>query len=107
MNNQDIQHYLPLTESTCYILLTLVEPLHGYGVMQKIETLSEGQVSVGPGTLYGAFTTLEKEGLITMVSEMDRRKTYTLTPKGRQVLAAMIARLEVLIRNGQKVLPSL
>jgi DNA-binding PadR family transcriptional regulator len=107
MNNQDIQHYLPLTESTCYILLALVEPLHGYGVMQKIETLSEGQVSVGPGTLYGAFTTLEKEGLITMVSEMERRKTYTLTPKGRQVLAAMIARLEVLIRNGQKVLPSL
>ena len=107
MNNQDIQHYLPLTESTCYILLALVEPLHGYGVMQKIETLSEGQVSVGPGTLYGAFTTLEKEGLITMVSEMERRKTYTLTPKGRQVLAAMIARLEVLIRNGQRVLPSL
>jgi len=107
MNNQDIQHYLPLTESTCYILLALVEPLHGYGVMQKIETLSEGEVSVGPGTLYGAFTTLEKEGLITMVSEMERRKTYTLTPKGRQVLAAMIARLEVLIRNGQKVLPSL
>ena len=107
MNNQDIQHYLPLTESTCYILLALVEPLHGYGVMQKIETLSEGQVSVGPGTLYGAFTTLEKEGLITMVSEMERRKTYTLTPKGRQVLAAMIARLEVITRNGQKVLPSL
>ena len=107
MKKQDIQRYLPLTESTCYILLALVEPLHGYGVMQKIETLSEGEVSVGPGTLYGAFTTLEKEGLITMVSEMERRKTYTLTPKGRQVLAAMIARLEVLIRNGQKVLPSL
>ena len=107
MNNQDIQHYLPLTESTCYILLALVEPLHGYGVMQKIETLSEGQVSVGPGTLYGAFTTLEKENLIAMVSEVERRKSYTLTPKGRQVLAAMIARLEVITRNGQKVLPSL
>ena len=107
MNNQDIQRYLPLTESTCYILLALVEPLHGYGVMQKIETLSEGQVSVGPGTLYGAFTTLEKENLIAMVSEVERRKSYTLTPKGRQVLAAMIARLEVITRNGQKVLPSL
>jgi DNA-binding PadR family transcriptional regulator len=107
MNNQDIQRYLPLTESTCYILLALVEPLHGYGVMQKIEVLSEGQVSVGPGTLYGAFTTLEKENLIAMVSEVERRKSYTLTPKGRQVLAAMIARLEVITRTGQKVLPSL
>ena len=107
MNNQDIQHYLPLTESTCYILLALVEPLHGYGVMQKIETLSEGQVSVGPGTLYGAFTTLEKENLIAMVSEVERRKSYRLTPKGKQVLAAMIARLEVMTRNGQKVLPLL
>ncbi|NPV75638.1 MAG: hypothetical protein HPY59_04605 [Anaerolineae bacterium] len=53
--DKDINKYLPLTEATCYILLALIEPLHGYGVMQKIEQLSETNVKVRPGTLYRAF----------------------------------------------------
>ena len=48
----DINRYLPLSESTYYVLLALLEPLHGYGVMQKVGQLSEGAVTVGPGTLY-------------------------------------------------------
>ena len=103
----NITKYLPLTEATFYILLALVEPLHGYGVMQKVETMSDGTVSVGPGTLYGAFTTLEKEGLITMVKEEERRKSYALTGKGKQVLTEQIRRLQIMARNGQTVLPKL
>jgi DNA-binding PadR family transcriptional regulator len=107
MAEKDIIKYLPLTESTYYILLALVEPLHGYGVMQKVETISDGTVTVGPGTLYGAFTSLEKEGLIKMVKEEDRRKSYALTAKGRQVLAEQIRRLEIMNNNGQNILPRL
>jgi DNA-binding PadR family transcriptional regulator len=92
--------YLPLTESTAYTLLALAEPLHGYGVMQKVETLSEATVKIGPGTLYGAFTTLESAGLIVKVGEEDRRKTYSLTPKGRSVLKEHLRRLEILVKNG-------
>ncbi|MFC2032743.1 PadR family transcriptional regulator [Chloroflexota bacterium] len=95
--------YLPLTESTYYILLTLVEPLHGYAVMQKIEKVSKGTVKVGPGTLYGAFTSLEKEGLIVKVKEENRRKSYTLTPKGKRVLINQIKRLEIMTQNGLSV----
>jgi DNA-binding PadR family transcriptional regulator len=107
MVEKDIDKYLPLSEATYYILLTLVEPLHGYGVMQKVESISDGTVNVGPGTLYGAFTTLEKEKLITMVKEEERRKSYTLTPKGREVLKEQISRLEIMTRNGQSVLARL
>jgi DNA-binding PadR family transcriptional regulator len=103
MADDEIKKYLPLTEATYYILLALVEPLHGYGIMQKVEGLSEGTVSIGPGTMYGAFTTLEKEGLIAMVKEEDRRKTYLLTGKGRQVLAEQIRRNEIMARNGRQV----
>jgi DNA-binding PadR family transcriptional regulator len=99
----DILKYLPLSETTYYILLALAEPLHGYGVMQKVVGLSEGTVALGPGTLYGAFTMLEKEGLIVKVSEEERRKSYTLTPKGKKVLEQQIAHLEIMIRNGQKI----
>ncbi len=107
MAENSITKYLPLTEATYYILVALVEPLHGYGIMQKVEGMSEGTVSIGPGTMYGAFTTLEKEGLITMVKEEDRRKSYSLTDKGKQVLAEQIRRLEIMNKNGQVVLPRL
>jgi DNA-binding PadR family transcriptional regulator len=84
-----------------------VEPLHGYGVMQKVEVISQGSVSIGPGTLYGAFTNLEKEGLITMVREDERRKSYALTGKGKKVLAEQVRRLDIMARNGRAVLPRL
>ncbi len=100
MNNSTYNRYLPLTESTYYILLSLVQPRHGYAVMQNVEEISQGQVTIGPGTLYGAFTTLEKEGLIVMTGMEERRKYYTLTEKGRAVLLLQIRRLEVMTRNG-------
>ncbi|MFC1971055.1 PadR family transcriptional regulator [Chloroflexota bacterium] len=99
----DTNKYLPLTESTYYIMLTLVEPLHGYVVMQKIEEISKGTVKVGPGTLYGAFTALEKEGLIVKVKEEDRRKSYVLTPKGKKVLENQIKRLVIMTQNGLSI----
>jgi DNA-binding PadR family transcriptional regulator len=102
--SKEILKHLPLSESTCYILMALVQPLHGYGVMQKVEQMSQETVKLGPGTLYGAFSTLESEGLIVKVSEQDRRKSYTLTPKGKQVLAEHIRRSEIIVRNGQKIL---
>jgi DNA-binding PadR family transcriptional regulator len=107
MAGKDVTKYLPLTESTYYILLALVEPLHGYGVMQKTETLSNGTVSIGPGTLYGAFTTLEKEKLIMLVKEEERRKSYILTEKGKKVLAGQIHRLEIMTRCGKTILSKL
>jgi DNA-binding PadR family transcriptional regulator len=107
MANKPITKYLPLSEATYYILLAVVEPLHGYGVMQKVESISNGTVSIGPGTLYGAFTTLEKEKLIVMVKEEERRKSYMLTPRGREVLREQISRLEIMNRIGQAVLTQL
>ena len=100
------QKYLPLTESTTYILLALTKPLHGYGVMQKVREMSDGLVEIGAGTLYGALSTLQKEGLIHKVHEGNRRKSYTLTPKGKQVLKGQIRRLEIMTREGAKAIDS-
>ena len=95
--------YLPLSEATYYIMLVLVEPLHGYAVMQEVEKISMGTVKVGPGTLYGVFNTLEKEGLIEKVKEEDRRKSYVLTQKGKTILHSQIKRLEIMTKNGQNI----
>lgn len=101
MATNDYSKYLPLSEATYYILVALDEPLHGYALMQKVEAISEGAVVIGPGTLYGAFSTLEKQGLIEKVKEEERRKSYALTERGRQVLAEQLRRLEIMVRNGK------
>jgi DNA-binding PadR family transcriptional regulator len=99
----DTSKFLPLSEATYYVLLALDEPRHGYAVMQAVESMSDGAVSIGPGTLYGAFNTLEKQKLIEKVSEEERRKTYGLTDLGRSVLAEQVRRLEIMVRNGRAV----
>jgi DNA-binding PadR family transcriptional regulator len=102
--NSELTKYLPLSEASLYILLSLSEPRHGYAIMQHVEKISQGQVSIGPGTLYGAFSTFESEKLIEMVSEENRRKSYILTEKGRQVLALQAERLTTLHQNLQAAL---
>jgi DNA-binding PadR family transcriptional regulator len=102
-HQNDSNKYLPLTEATYYIMLSLIEPLHGYAVMQNVEQISQGTVKVGPGTLYGVFTALEQAGLIVKVKEEDRRKSYTLTTKGKKVLLEQIKRMEIMTKNGLEV----
>ncbi|MES2760095.1 MAG: PadR family transcriptional regulator [Pseudomonadota bacterium] len=100
----DFARYLPLSEATFYVLVALDEPLHGYAIMQKVESISEGNVVIGPGTLYGVFTTLEKQKLIEKVREEERRKIYGLTATGRAVLAEQVRRMTIMLRNGELAL---
>jgi DNA-binding PadR family transcriptional regulator len=104
---KNIQKYLPVSEATFYILLALVEPRHGYAVMQHVEQISDGVVKIGPGTLYGAFQTLEKDGLIEKVAETERRKAYGLTKRGKQVLRAQIERLQRMAKSGGETIQQL
>jgi DNA-binding PadR family transcriptional regulator len=96
----------PLTEATFYILISLVEPLHGYGIMQNTEKMSDGRVTLGPGTLYGALNSLmDKKLILPFKMNKDagsRRKLYQLTDLGRQVINLELLRLEEMLRNGYK-----
>ena len=95
-----------LTESTYYILLSLVSPRHGYGIMQMTEELSGGRVHLAAGTLYGALNALCTKGWIIQLPSEDesRRKEYRLTEKGLQVLKTEVARLRELADNGERIL---
>jgi len=89
---------LPLTETTYYILLALVEPAHGYLIMQKVEELSNQQVKVAAGTLYGAIDNLLKQKLIqSLKSEDKRRKTYVITEKGKEIMLLDFERMKHMI----------
>ena len=95
-----------LTEATYYILLSLVQPRHGYGIMQRAESLSGGRVRLAAGTLYGALNTLCDKGWILQLPAPDdsRRKDYKLTELGLKVLKKEVARLRELADNGEKIL---
>lgn len=99
-----VEKYLPLSESTYYIMLMLAEPRHGYAVMQEVEAMTGGAVVIGPGTLYGAFSALEKEHLIEMVRQEARRKFYGLTERGKDVLRRQFERLEMMTESGRRVM---
>ena len=95
-----------LTEATYYILLSLVKPRHGYGIMQRTEELSRGRVRLAAGTLYGALSALSAKGWIIQLPSEDesRRKEYRLTEKGLLALKAEVTRLRELADNGESVL---
>lgn len=90
----------PMTEAMYYILLALLEPSHGYGLMQHIRELSGGRMEIGPGTLYGVLTRMKAEGLITLEAEDARRKTYQITDAGKAALREEYRRLKNMLRDG-------
>lgn len=92
----------PLTEPVLLILLSLVnKPLHGYGLMQDIEKISNGRVRLSTGTLYGALRRLLEESWIERFEQADtsrEKQAYRLTPAGREHLHLELDRMKQLTR---------
>lgn len=100
----NLTKFLPLTETTFYIMLALKDPAHGYAIMQKVEELSDGKVRIAAGTMYGALDNLRKQKLIESVnSEDSRRKVYKLSDTGCEVLKLETARLRHVIKIAGKL----
>jgi DNA-binding PadR family transcriptional regulator len=99
----------PLTPAIFHILLALAAgEMHGYAIMQEIAILSDGQVHVGPGTLYGSIKRLLAAKLIEESGDRpdpalddERRRYYRLTQDGHRVLTAEAERLQGLVRAAQ------
>ena len=94
--------YVPMTETGFYILFCLQKERHGYSITQKVKELTEGQLSISPGTMYGTLSKMEKDGLIAFVREEEKRKLYSITELGRQILELEIQRIERLYRNSKE-----
>lgn len=95
----------PITSSTFYILLALVdEPRHGLGIAAEIERRTDGDVRMGPGTLYNGIKKMLEGHLIEEAStrpapqeDDPRRRYYRITEAGRTALEAEAAKLERLM----------
>jgi DNA-binding PadR family transcriptional regulator len=107
--SQSPEDLLPLTPAVFHILLALADAdRHGYAIMKEVETRTEGQLVLKPGTLYQAIHRLLDAGLIEEVDEGPeikqsdkRRRVYHLKPFGRQALTAEARRLERNVQQAQ------
>jgi DNA-binding PadR family transcriptional regulator len=104
----DANQFLPLPCADLHILLALrgVEK-HGYAMMQQVAQETNGQVRLGPATLYGTIKRLLAKGLIAESTRRrdpsrddERRRYYRLLPLGRRVLAAELERLSSVVQIG-------
>ena len=94
----------PLSTATFHVLLALaLEDLHGYGVIQEVQKLSQGKYRIGPGTLYDNLKKLLNCGWVEDYEEAckpgdDPRRMYRLTSDGRSTLGADVSRMKKIVR---------
>ena len=91
--------YVPMTETGFYILYCLQKENHGYGIVQTVEKLTDKEIRLAPGTMYGSLSKMEKDGLIKFVREEEKRKIYVITELGREVLELELRRIKRLYRT--------
>ena len=91
-----------MTETAFYILLSLTEPRHGYGIIKHVEEISNGRIRLGSGTIYGTLTKMQKDGVITVFADAERKTVYEITESGKELITAEIERLKELHGNALK-----
>lgn len=115
MSSPDPSSFLPVPHLPFHTLLALADgkPMHGWGVIKRIEEITGGRTCPSTGSLYLAMGRLAERRLLELVDapsdgEDARRKHYRLTGLGKRVLAAESERLAGLIEvaRASNVLPS-
>ena len=93
--------YVPMTESGFYILFCLQQPQHGYGISHQVRQMTDGELIISAGTMYGTLSKMEKDGLLAFQREEEKRKIYQITELGKEVLNLELKRIERLYKNSK------
>ena len=101
MDNRIERVYVPMTETGFYILYCLRTPQHGYGIARQVEQMTNGELAIGAGTMYGTLSKMEKDGLTVFDREEEKRRLYRITELGGEWLDREIRRIERLYQNSK------
>lgn len=93
------KRFIPMSETMFYILLSLRQERHGYGIMQHVKDLTNNRITLGAGTIYQSLGKLEGDGLIIPVKEIDRKKIYVISDIGEQILKEEAKRINEIYHN--------
>ena len=103
MDDTPRKKYIPMTETIYYTLLAVIQPRHGYAIIQYVNALTVGRILLGTGTLYTMVGRLAADGMIAVVPE-NGKKTYRITENGMALLLEETRRLEKQLTDGRKIL---
>lgn len=103
IDNKLAKSYIPMTETAFYILLSLVSARHGYAIIEHVEKITNKRVTLGPGTLYGSLSKMNKDGLIEQIKAESNRKIYGITSVGKTILDIEKKRIAELYKNSKGV----
>lgn len=88
-----------MTETAFYILLSLTEPRHGYGIIKRVEEMTNGRITLGSGTIYGTLTKMQRDDIITIYADEKRKTIYEISDLGKQLMHVEMNRLKELHDN--------
>ena len=93
----------PLTEPMFYVLMSfLKQDMCGTEITEFVEVKTGGRVKLGPGTLYTLLAKFQDEGLIRETQVEGRRRTYSLTERGRAAFREELERLRSCVLDGEE-----
>jgi len=75
--------------------------MHGYNILQKVRQMTNGEIIISAGTLYGSLSKMEKDDLIQFTKEEEKRKYYIITELGKEILTLELKRIEWLYKNSR------
>lgn len=100
------EKFQTLTEQMFYILLCLQSECYGMDIMEKVRTMTNERISVGPGTLYNLLESFVKAGMICETKVEGRKRSYLITDVGVQALESEHQRLLTLIADYRQYMMS-
>jgi len=101
MNDKIKRVYIPMTETGFYILYCLQNEMHGYNIIQTVKQMTNGDIIISAGTMYGSLSKMEKDSLIQFMKEEEKRKSYIITELGKEILTIELKRIERLYKNSR------
>ncbi|BAQ12667.1 putative PadR family transcriptional regulator [Clostridium botulinum] len=94
-----------LTDSAFYILASVIKEKHGYLIMKVIEKFTNGEVTIGPASLYTTLKKLLISGLVELNPNIhENKKVYRITDKGKEMLVQEINRKKQMITFAENFL---
>lgn len=93
-----------LSEPMYYILLALMEERCGVDIMKEVEMISNGRISVGPGTLYALLDKFMEEKIIIETKVEGRKRSYIITEYGITILKKEMERISSMLDEGKRIL---
>lgn len=100
--DKTIKNFIPMSETAYYILLSLTEPRHGYAIILHVEEITKGRIKLGSGTVYGTLSKMQKNNIIRVYSDEERKTIYEITELGKRLILFEIERMKELYINGAK-----